>query len=463
VNNSPQIAQLKSYQHIVNNRPQSSFATQMQQMVKPPTADSSPVDEATAENVLQKKGVTVQPQANKTGLPDQLKSGIEHLSGFALDDVRVHYNSSQPAQLQAHAFAKGSEIHVAAGQEQHLAHEAWHIVQQKQGRVQATTQLKGDVDVNDDAGLEHEADVMGAKALSTLDRPSNNLKASGEGGNIIQNRNSEQLIANAEISNRQSIQVNQSSVVQRAVDTNGGTWDTSSYAVVADGAEITIDFAPNDAVNSKKIGLIQKSLKVEKGKNYDKKAREDFEAGAFQTDAQKRKAQRSDGESHIDRDVRMNNPIYGAPDLQQGQELSATPNGKLDMSAKAQKDGTAQNYQLGWNYKSMLGLKSNHRSAKLYDKPNLPGATLAVGSDPTQNSAMTFETTAVSLEGPQKGTYYGSVEWGFTIDDATGAKLLPMKKLTDGAPTAKMKEVMENWNDGEFDTGKANPQIPIPK
>lgn len=103
--------------------------------------------------------------SNKTGLPDNVKSGVESLSGLSLDDVKVHYNSSEPAQLQAHAFAQGTDIHVAPGQEKHVPHEAWHVVQQKQGRVQATTQMKGKVPVNDDAGLEQEADQMGAKAL----------------------------------------------------------------------------------------------------------------------------------------------------------------------------------------------------------------------------------------------------------------------------------------------------------
>lgn len=109
---------------------------------------------------------------NNTGLSTQLKSGIEGLSGFSLDDVDVHYNSNKPTQLQAHAYAQGTDIHLAPGQEKHLPHEAWHIVQQKQGRVQPTTQLKA-FNINDDAGLEKEADVMGEKANSNtqVDNP----------------------------------------------------------------------------------------------------------------------------------------------------------------------------------------------------------------------------------------------------------------------------------------------------
>ena len=91
---------------------------------------------STTENVHQLK-------ENNTGLPDGLKSGMEKLSGYSLDDVKVHYNSAKPAQLQAHAYAQGTDIHLAPGQEKHLPHEAWHVVQQKQGIVKPTTEMEG--------------------------------------------------------------------------------------------------------------------------------------------------------------------------------------------------------------------------------------------------------------------------------------------------------------------------------
>lgn len=117
------------------------------------------------DNREESKRVT-QLQENKTGLPDALKGGIESLSGVDISDTKVHYNSSKPKEVNAHAYAKGNEIHVAAGQEKHLAHEAWHVVQQKQGRVKPTTSVNGAA-VNNDQSLEKEADVMGAKALQT--------------------------------------------------------------------------------------------------------------------------------------------------------------------------------------------------------------------------------------------------------------------------------------------------------
>lgn len=127
------------------------------------TAQRQEADESLQAQTAQRAETPAKP--NHTGLPDNLKSGIESLSGLSMDNVRVHYNSSQPAQLNALAYAQGTDIHVAPGQEQHLPHEAWHVVQQAQGRVKPTMQMKEGVPVNDDKGLEHEADVMGARAI----------------------------------------------------------------------------------------------------------------------------------------------------------------------------------------------------------------------------------------------------------------------------------------------------------
>jgi hypothetical protein len=100
---------------------------------------------------------------NDTGMPDNLKAGVENLSGIDMSNVRVHYNSDKPAKVGALAHTQGTNIHVAPGQEKYLPHEAWHVVQQTQGRVKPTMQLKG-LAVNDNEGLELEADEMGEKS-----------------------------------------------------------------------------------------------------------------------------------------------------------------------------------------------------------------------------------------------------------------------------------------------------------
>ena len=107
------------------------------------------------DELMQGKFETPEQKRNETGMSDNLKAGIEDLSGFAMDDVRVHYNSPEPATVQALAYTQGTDIYVAPGQEQHLPHEAWHVAQQM-----AVSGLP----VNDCIELEHEADVMGARA-----------------------------------------------------------------------------------------------------------------------------------------------------------------------------------------------------------------------------------------------------------------------------------------------------------
>lgn len=196
--NRPAISQLKNIQRLANQSPQIRRSQAIQRLAdqNPSRKSVHQLQSSSSEESIQKQEIeakeSIQEQTatgskssgsgapplppadqptkskvNSTGLPDQLKSGVENLSGQSLDDVKVHYNSPKPQELQAHAYAQGSSIHIAPGQEKHLPHEAWHVAQQKQGRVKPTKQLKNKVAINDDAGLEREADVMGAKAMSS--------------------------------------------------------------------------------------------------------------------------------------------------------------------------------------------------------------------------------------------------------------------------------------------------------
>jgi len=179
---------------------------------------SSVLDASSQSEALQRKANMANnaaqreeaPRPNNTGMPDNLKSGIESLSGFSMDDVRVHYNSSKPATVQALAYTQGTDIHVAPGQEKHLPHEAWHVAQQMAGRVSPTTNING-MPVNDNAALEHEADVMGEKAV-TLQSKNKHVIKENKIPNAIQmekRKNPEGLIA--PYSNKQEIEGNQNS------------------------------------------------------------------------------------------------------------------------------------------------------------------------------------------------------------------------------------------------------------
>lgn len=116
-----------------------------------------------AEAETERGSPPVQKQKNRTGLPDRLKAGVEGLSGLSMDGVRVHYGSPEPSRLQALAYARGTQIYLGPGQERHLPHEAWHVVQQMQGRVQPTLRTGGAA-INEDEDLEREADRLGELA-----------------------------------------------------------------------------------------------------------------------------------------------------------------------------------------------------------------------------------------------------------------------------------------------------------
>lgn len=129
--------------------------------------------------------VPQEEKADPTGLPDKLKTSIENLSGYSMDEVRVYSDSDKPAQLQASAYMQGTDMHVAPRQEKHLPHETWQVVQQKQGRVQPTLLLRGS-GVNEDKKPEKEVDEMGMLAGDKEVRGSVELEKKQAATSVIQ-------------------------------------------------------------------------------------------------------------------------------------------------------------------------------------------------------------------------------------------------------------------------------------
>ena len=123
-------------------------------------------------------GPPVQRKAASGGMGADLLNGFASNTGHDLSNVNVHRNSSKPSEVGALAFAQGNDIHLGPGQEQHLPHEAAHIVQQREGRVKPTTSVNG-MAVNDDKGLESEADAMGGKAMQMKSVENVPVKVSG--------------------------------------------------------------------------------------------------------------------------------------------------------------------------------------------------------------------------------------------------------------------------------------------
>ncbi len=114
---------------------------------------------------------TLQKKENKTGMPDDVKAGMEAAHGADFSDVKIHPSSSKAPDVGAIAYTQGTDIHFAPGQfspdtsagKSLLGHELAHVVQQREGRVAPTTEVNG-MPVNDNPDLEKEADELGKKA-----------------------------------------------------------------------------------------------------------------------------------------------------------------------------------------------------------------------------------------------------------------------------------------------------------
>lgn len=114
-----------------DNRPEAAAQRQMQQMVKNrPGAKQAAQLQAKANNYTARQYQPIQKQENNAG-----------------------------------AYAQGTDIHLGPGQGKHIPHEAWHVVQQKQGRVKPAMQMNGELiqrRVDPDFVTYHNANGGGA-------------------------------------------------------------------------------------------------------------------------------------------------------------------------------------------------------------------------------------------------------------------------------------------------------------
>lgn len=356
----------------------------------------------------------LQQKPNNTGLPGNLKAGIEKLSGYSMDDVKVHYNSSQPATLQAHAYAQGTDIHIASGQEKYLPHEAWHVVQQKQGRVKPTMQLQG-ININDQEGLEKEANMMGAKAINIPI-----LSGMTEFDTIL----------------TQSSYMNYNQLQRQEIETFGGTFKTIEYIMTDHiskeegqkgvGCKMKLEFNANDTIDCDNIGLVQTTTPtVKKGQT----SHENYAAsrGLARATTDIVEDDTVEKARYLDRTDKNVHPIFGA------QNPLNEPN-IVPESFHSTED------KLGTHKLNEFGRVEVNKPATLLDKP---GRDWNEGWTVIQS----FETTSICLDGPMKGDYLGSVEWGYRYGpENQGTTTLPFRKINDGVPSKKFMEAAVNWN-----------------
>ncbi len=135
---------------------------------------SAPGKRTLTQTIQRRKDGGAEAEAPSGGrghaLPAPLRAQMEDAFDFSFASVRMH-EGGEARSMGALAYTQGTDVHFAPGQydpasargQELIGHELAHVVQQSEGRVAATTQLKG-VGLNDDSALEQEADDWGARA-----------------------------------------------------------------------------------------------------------------------------------------------------------------------------------------------------------------------------------------------------------------------------------------------------------
>jgi hypothetical protein len=257
-----------------------------------------------------------------------------------------------------------------------------------------------------------------------------------------------------------------------AVETMGGTWRiinpdylegvTTTYAQRSEaarkreeekaseeptkdrriGVKATIQFTPNTTVNATGIGLTQMVIHYVDGVPSEAGGRASMMAGGPADELPDPPTTIAEGKGGvIDQLTEKRDPMYASVKP----SSFATP--------KEPGDNAADPYhgQYGFAHPE-LGLV---QVALLHDEP------LDASARGVKNSGQIFETTALAMDGDQKGTYYGSVRWGWMRGEDGVFTILPLSVVSMGVPSRAFRRAALMWNEGSNDGIRSNIPLPI--
>ncbi|HLO85648.1 MAG TPA: hypothetical protein VK203_11680 [Nostocaceae cyanobacterium] len=258
---------------------------------------------------------------------------------------------------------------------------------------------------------EQKADQVAEKVVSKINTPANTTVQSQKQAETAQ---TEQQTPQEDLQESSLIpqQTAQEGMVQLApIKTNYGTFNETKFDFVDDELRVhmELEFTPNDKADATKVGLVQ-SVKTIMGGNI-----------AY---ADPNRASKSTPEGYgIDQIPKNRNPLYAT------ESEPRTDKDKLESYATDSDFGQhAEKKESGWT------------PATLIDRPSIDGGI---------NSSKEFETTALAIEGNQKGTYYGSVKWGYQVDAAGDAILSNLRLESMGVPSQNFMDAAKKWNEGK--------------
>lgn len=227
--------------------------------------------------------------------------------------------------------------------------------------------------------------------------------------------------------------INRRDVVQRkTVTSDFGDFETKQFTANTSGVTIHLTFNPDEAkVDATKIAFVQSVKATDEAKK----------AYAINPTMAKRMVKTGKGAGYtIDASGEVNNPLYfDISNLTQSQDLKDTP----APSASPVQVGVNTHYDFGYCYKASAtdAAKTKHPAA-MFDRPE-GIARLGAG--------MTFETTALAIDGNDRGKYYGSVKWGYVMKGTRAALTVAESDIelaSKKTPTANFIAAAKLWNVG---------------
>jgi len=347
----------------------------------------------------------------------QKSFGRHDLSGI-ISHMDAHATAAS-RMMGASAFTSGRQVAFAGRPSLHTAaHEAAHAIQQRGG-----VQLKGGVGEVGDAYERHADEVAdrvvaGQSSEALLDAYA--PRASSAASNVVQ---------------------------MTPLKTAYGTFEDVDYHKLTNakdeeiGCEIYLRFTPGDTVDASKIAMVQ-TLKPTKEGVLDApnagKTRQAVTSGVGK-------------DFYIDQYAGTRNPLYATtnPPASDKENMAAWPEDpkveKMTEDERKKSDETGKKGQLykgigQHGYRKKDGANWVTKDVELRDRPNRPDS---VGK---KNSGQYFETTALAVEGTQKDSYYGSVQWGWERDASATFKLVDFKIVSMGVPSANFMAAAQKWN-----------------
>ena len=216
-------------------------------------------------------------------------------------------------------------------------------------------------------------------------------------------------------------------------------------AIVGYGADITIKFKANDRVDAEKIAFVQTALSVKDDRVHNKYEGEKRKTAESRMIA----GGRLGAGVHIDQSPDVRTPLYGMSGAQ-GDDL-ASPEPAKTLT------------EIGWHYTD-AAKKRQHRDAMMHDEPHLNSGDIYTAAEDVMGGEwqQRFETTALAIAGNQSGTFYGSVEWGWTkrLSDAQPL-LLPFKITSEELASPAFMEAAKLWNASVTPEKKESIDLPV--